>query len=77
MSEADEAARRLEARVGKRFVEALREFMAWEVLGRTGRGLRLNANSSNSGTPRGRSSPPHHEKQLGLPMLSRRRNEPV
>ena len=32
MSEADAAARRLEARVGKRFVEVLRKFVAAEIL---------------------------------------------
>jgi len=31
MSEMDEVERRLEARVGKRFVEVLREFAVWEA----------------------------------------------
>lgn len=38
MSEADAAARRLEARVGKRFVKALREFVAAEILRSPARG---------------------------------------
>jgi len=56
MSEADEAARRLEARVGKRFVEVLRAFVAAEVL-RKPRGERQERHCSRWTVPSG--SPGH------------------
>ncbi len=46
MSEMEAAARRLEARVGKRFVEVLREFVAWE------RDRTLPAGSARCSAPR-------------------------
>lgn len=43
MNEADAAARRLEARVGKRFVAMLRAFVAWELKKMPTRGRRRAA----------------------------------